>query len=62
MNELQTVLMRAYRLIQDAIYSDDGADGDEGQAILDDIRPMLSDGDRQTLDREDAIRETMPET
>ncbi len=57
-----SVLMRAYRVIQDAIYSENGADGAEGEAVLEELRPLLSPEDRGTLDHEDIVRQAMPET
>ena len=53
---MQTLLFRCYRAIEEAIYSDDGMDGSSGEELLKEIVPLLTDADQATLWHEKEIR------
>jgi len=55
--EIQTILFRCYRAIEEAIFSDEGLDGDVGQAVLNEIQPHLHKKDNAILLEEEKNRE-----
>lgn len=60
MKNINFVLFACYRAIEDAIYTEDGLDGDAGGKVLDMIIPHLSDEYKQILRDEELLREGGP--
>lgn len=60
MHDARDVLFACYRAIEDAIYSEDGLDGDDGQSVLAKIVPHLKREDRRILVDEERTREAGP--
>jgi len=56
----QDVLFLCYRTIEDAIYLEDGLDGDAGQKVLEMIVPHLKQKDQGILKDEEQTREAGP--
>lgn len=60
MEPVKKVLFEAYRAIEQAIYSEDGLDGDDGAKVLSLIIPHLRKKDWEQLKIEEAERNAGP--